>query len=190
MRFNGYLAKIETPRPRGTLDEVIVAFTEATLNRGQTGDGLRIESFLKTGSKVLASGKVQTLKDFETGKVMVFILADFVGLAKSPMIQDDVALRGVIARDPIYRTTPRGKRITEISVMVKNELTGNKCFIPCICWQGQADEVSGWQQGDTVGLLGRYQSRQYEKIIDAGDGGRERRTAYEISVRMINKISV
>lgn len=187
LRFIGYLAKVETPRPRGTLDEVIVAFTEAVLDRGKTGDGLRIENYLKVGSKVLVSGKVQTLKDFESGKVLVFILADFVGLVKNPMMQDDVALRGVIAHEPIYRTTPRGKRITDISVIVKNELTGNKCFIPCICWQEQADEVAGWQQGDTVELLGRYQSRQYEKIIDTDSGSRERRTAYEVSVQLINR---
>ena len=187
LHFNGYLAKIETPRPRGTLDEVIVAFTEAALDRGQTGDGLRIENYLKKGSKVLVSGKVQTLKDFKSGKVLVFILADFVGLARNPMMQDDVALRGIIAHEPIYRTTPRGKRITDITVIVKNEMTGNKCFIPCICWQEQADEVAGWQQGDTVELLGRYQSRQYEKVIDIDSGSRERRTAYEVSVQLINR---
>ena len=33
LRFNGYLAKIETPRPRGTLDEVIVAFTDTVHGR-------------------------------------------------------------------------------------------------------------------------------------------------------------
>lgn len=187
LHFNGYLAKIETPRPRGTLDEVIVAFTEAALDRGQTGDGLHIENYLKKGSKVIVSGKVQTLKDFKSGKVLVFILADFLAMVKKPMMQDDVALRGIIAHEPIYRTTPRGKRITDISVIVKNELTGNKCFIPCICWQEQADEVAGWQQGDMVELLGRYQSRQYEKVIDADSGSRERRTAYEVSVQLINR---
>lgn len=135
----------------------------------------------------LFSYKAQTLKDFESGKVLVFILADFLAMVKNPMMQDDVALRGVIAHEPIYRTTPRGKRITDISVMVKNELTGNKCFVPCICWQEQADKVAGWQQGDTVELLGRYQSRQYEKVIDTDSGSRERRTAYEISVQLINR---
>ena len=187
LRFNGYLAKIETPRPRGTLDEVVVAFTEAALNRGQTGDGLRIENFLKSGSKVLVSGKVQTLKDFESGRVLVFILADFVGLVENPMMQDDVALRGIIAHKPVYRTTPRGKRITDISVIVKNELTGNKCFIPCICWQEQADEVKNWQPDDVVELLGRYQSRQYEKVIDTYSGEKEKRTVYEVSVQLINR---
>lgn len=189
LRFNGYLAKIETPRPRGTLDEVIVAFTDGKVDVGQQRDGRPLKEFMTAGSKVIVSGIVQTLKDFESGKVLVFILADFVGLVKNPMMQDDVALRGVIAHEPMYRTTPRGKRITDISVMVKNELTGNKCFVPCICWQEQADKVAGWQQGDTVELLGRYQSRQYEKVIDtdSGSGSRERRTAYEISVQLINR---
>lgn len=187
LRFIGYMAKIETPRPRGTLDEVIVAFTEAALNRGQTGDGLRIESFLKEGSMVLVSGKVQTLKDFKSGKMLVFILADFLGLVENPMMQDDVALRGIIAHKPVYRTTPRGKRITDISILVNSELAGKQCSIPCICWQEQADEVAGWQQGDTVELLGRYQSRQYEKVIDNDSGSRERRTAYEVSVQLINR---
>lgn len=184
LRFNGYLAKIETPRPRGTLDEVIVAFTDAVISK-EEGDIAGFE--IAIGSKVLVSGKVQTLKDFESGKVLVFILADFLAMVRNPMMQGDVALRGVIAHEPVYRTTPRGKRITDISVIVKNELTGNKCLVPCICWQEQADEVAGWQQGDTVELLGRYQSRQYEKVIDTDSGSRERRTAYEISVQLINR---
>lgn len=51
----------------------------------------------------------------------------------------------------------------------------------------QADEAAQWQQGDTVELLGRYQSRQYEKVLDAATGEREQRTAYEVSVRLIRR---
>ena len=187
LRFNGYLAKVETPRPRGTLDEVIVAFTDAVISK-EEGDIAGLE--IAVGSKVLVSGKVQTLKDFESGKVLVFILADFLAMVRNPMMQNEVVLRGVIACEPVHRITPRGKRITDISVIVKNELTSNKCFIPCICWQEQADKAAGWQQGDTVELLGRYQSRQYEKVIDTDSGSRERRTAYEVSVQLIKKITV
>ena len=97
------------------------------------------------------------------------------------------AVRGVIANKPTYRETPRGKRITDITVKVRNELTGGSCFLPCICWQEQADEAAQWQQGDTVELLGRYQSRQYEKVLDAATGEREQRTAYEVSVRLIRR---
>ena len=76
---------------------------------------------------------------------------------------------------------------SDITVKVKNEITGGSCYLPCICWQGQADEAAQWQQGDTVELLGRYQSRQYEKVLDAATGEREQRTAYEVSVRLIRR---
>ena len=62
---------------------------------------------------------------------------------------------------------------SDITVKVKNEITGGSCYLPCICWQGQADEAAQWQQGDTVELLGRYQSRQYEKVLDTATGERE-----------------
>ena len=63
-------------------------------------------------------------------------------------------------------------------------LTGTSCYIPCICWQENADEVANWQPGDKVKLLGRCQSREYMKDAEAG---REVRTAYEISVSFIKR---
>ena len=130
---------------------------------------------------------MQTLKDFQSGRLLVYILADFVAVSEKAVEQDEAAVRGVIANKPTYRETPRGKRITDITVKVRNELTGGSCFLPCICWQEQADEASQWQQGDTVELLGRYQSRQYEKVLDTATGEREQRTAYEVSVRLIRR---
>lgn len=187
LRFNGYLAKIETPRPNGTKDEVAIAFTEEKADVGEQRDGRPLEEYLTAGCKVVVSGKVQTMKDFGSGKVLVFILADFLGKVRNTMMQDDVALRGMIAKKPVHRKTKRGKRITDIMVIVKNDLTGGKCFIPCICWQEQADEAAGWEKGDMVELLGRYQSRQYEKAIGTDRERREKRTAYEISIQMINR---
>ena len=45
----------------------------------------------------------------------------------------------------------------------------------------------GGAVADTVELLGRYQSRQYEKVLDTATGEREQRTAYEVSVRLIRR---
>ncbi len=182
LSFSGYLGKIETPRLNGTVDEVVVAIEKDTaIMQG----GIAFESGAIPGSRLLISGKMQTLKDFESGRVLVFILADYVALSPKAMLQNDIALMGELAYAPVHRVTPRGKRITDIFVKVQNKLTAGTCYIPCICWQEQADEVAGWQRGDTVELLGRYQSRQYEKVIDTDSGSRERRTAYEVSVRQI-----
>lgn len=185
--FYGYLGKVETPRPSGAMDEVVIAFTELEVDRGKTGDGLHLENYFKIGSRLLVSGKVQTLKNFESGRVLVYILADYVALSPKAMLQDDVAVSGEIAYEPIHRETPRGKRITDIMLKVKNAITGGWCFVPCICWQEQADEVATWQQGDTVELLGRYQSREYKKDVAGEMVEWEIRTAYEVSVQLIRR---
>ena len=185
--FCGYMAKLETVRPSGVPDEVTVVFAEDVPYRACNGIEFDVMQEFVEGSRLLLTGKVQTLKDFQSGRLLVYILADFVAVSEKAVEQDEAAVRGVIANKPTYRETPRGKRITDITVKVRNELTGGSCFLPCICWQKQADEAAQWQQGDTVELLGRYQSRQYEKVLDAVTGEREQRTAYEVSVRLIRR---
>ena len=185
--FCGYMAKLETARPSGVPDEVTVVFAEDIPYRACNGIEFDVMQEFVEGSRLLLTGKVQTLKDFQSGRLLVYILADFVAVSEKAVEQDETAVRGVIANKPTYRETPRGKRITDITVKVRNELTGGSCFLPCICWQEQADEAAQWQQGDTVELLGRYQSRQYEKVLDTATGEREQRTAYEVSVRLIRR---
>lgn len=185
--FCGYMAKLETVRPSGVPDEVTVVFAEDVPYRACNGIEFDVMQEFVEGSRLLLTGKAQTLKDFQSGRLLVYILADFVAVSEKAVEQDEAAVRGVIANKPTYRETPRGKRITDITVKVRNELTGGSCFLPCICWQEQADEAAQWQQGDTVELLGRYQSRQYEKVLDAATGEREQRTAYEVSVRLIRR---
>lgn len=185
--FCGYMAKLETVRPSGVPDEVTVVFAEDIPYRACNGIEFDVMQEFVEGSRLLLTGKAQTLKDFQSGRLLVYILADFVAVSEKAVEQDEVAVRGVIANKPTHRETPRGKRITDIAVKVRNELTGGNCYLPCICWQEQADEAAQWQQGDTVELLGRYQSRQYEKVLDASTGEREQRTAYEVSVRLIRR---
>lgn len=82
--FNGYLGKIETPRPNGVIDEVVVAF-EANTPFKQDGIEFDVVREFAAGSRLLIAGKVQTLKDFESGRVLVYVLADFVALSPKAM---------------------------------------------------------------------------------------------------------
>ena len=189
-KFDGYLAKIEAERPSGILDEVVVAFKETAVDRGQNGDGIRIEDHLELGSRVLVSGEQQAMKDFKSGKVLVFILAEYIGSSPKAMPQNDVALVGELVYEPKYRETPRGKRISDIFVKAGNVLTGTSCYIPCICWQQNADEVASWRPGDMVKLLGRCQSRRYHKHTDYSgpEADKGTRTVHEVSVSFIKRI--
>ncbi len=188
-KFNGYLATIKTVRPKGAEDEVVVAFTDAAVDLPGEEAGLKI----KTGSRLLISGRQQALKDFRSGRVLVYTLADYISVSPKAPHQNDVALVGELAYKPVYRRTPKGARIADIFVKTENIFTGKDCYIPCICWHGAADMAAGWEPGDGVKLLGRCQSRDYVKIRETEKNGRmgtigETRTAHEISISLIKKI--
>ena len=195
--FKGYMGVIETERPSGTVDKLVIVFPWDTPYKETDGIEFDVLQEFPAGSRLLFSGKMQTLKDFSTGRQLVFMLADFVALSPKAEHQDDVVLVGEIAYKPTHRETPRGKRISDIFIKVKNQLTKCSSLIPCICWNETADEVANWLPGDKVELLGRLQSREYEKVKEEIYAGgvlaekvTETRTVYEVSVHTIRKSEV
>lgn len=102
-------------RPSGVPDEVTVVFAEDVPYRACNGIEFDVMQEFVEGSRLLLTGKVQTLKDFQSGRLLVYILADFVAVSEKAVEQDEAAVRGVIANKPTYRETPRGKRITDIT---------------------------------------------------------------------------
>lgn len=185
--FEGYLGKIETIRPSGVRDEVNIAFEWEVPYRRYGIEEFDVIQEFALGSRIMLTGKIQTLKDYGTGRRLVYVLADFITKAEGAPIQNDIAVTGEIVYKPRYRETPRGRHITDIFVKVQKELAPGSCYIPCVCWEDQADTVAGWKEGDRVSLLARYQSREYMKTVRSADGTtmRERRKAYELSVQMI-----
>ncbi|MFR6372204.1 phage portal protein [Phascolarctobacterium succinatutens] len=120
--FCGYMAKLETVRPSGVPDEVTVVFAEDVPYRACNGIEFDVMQEFVEGSRLLLTGKAQTLKDFQSGRLLVYILADFVAVSEKAVEQDEVAVRGVIANKPTHRETPRGKHITDITVMYELRL--------------------------------------------------------------------
>lgn len=167
-----------TKRKSGYADEVIVYATDKT----QEGELL---PFIK-GESVLVTGKMQTVKNFKTGQVLTYVLADFIGLLpRNVEHENGVQITGEIAKGTSFRETPKGKRVTSFMVEVKSELRQNSCYIPCIAWGSVADEVKNWQRGTRVELNGRLQSRDYIKVTPEGD---IKRTSHEVSANTIQKI--
>lgn len=60
----GYMAKLETVRPSGVPDEVTVVFAEDVPYRACNGIEFDVMQEFVEGSRLLLTGKVQTLKDF------------------------------------------------------------------------------------------------------------------------------
>ena len=74
---------------------------------------------------------------------------------------------------------PFGREIADLMLAV-NRAYGKSDYIPCITWGRTARFASHLKVGDKVTLLGRFQSRAYQKQL--ADGTVLNKTAYEVSV--------
>ncbi len=141
---------------------------------------------LVDGAYVMVMGQMQTYKEVPGGRIVVFVLAEYVGVVTEQVEQQNgVHLEGIVARKPIHRTTPKGRKITEVMVKVPSAFTeGYFSFIPTICWGSDAEAAAEYQEDTRVALEGRLQSRDYKKHLD---GTEAILTAYEVSTRHIEK---
>lgn len=168
---------MEIERKSGRSDRVIVIYNqEAEETPGQ----------IKDGAYVMVMGKMQTYKEVPGGRIVVFVLAEYVGVVSEQVEQQNgVYLEGDVARKPIHRTTPKGRKITEVTVKVPSAFTeGYFSFIPTICWGSDAEAAAEYQEGARVALEGRLQSRDYTKCLE---GVEVTLTAYEVSAQHIEK---
>ena len=100
-------------------------------------------------------------------------------IAKKDMITNEVVLVGYICKKPIYRQTPFGREISDILLAV-NRAYNKSDYIPCIAWGRNARFCQDLEVGTQVKIVGRVQSRIYEKKFE--DGTSEQRVAYEVSI--------
>ena len=88
-------------------------------------------------------------------------------------------LIGYLCKKPIYRQTPFGREISDILLAV-NRAYNKSDYIPCISWGRNARFCQNLEVGTQVKVVGRVQSRTYEKKYE--DGTVQTRVAYEVSV--------
>ena len=102
-------------------------------------------------------------------------------------VSNEVVLTGYICKKPIYRKTPFGREISDLLLAV-NRAYNKSDYIPCIAWGRNARFCENMEVGTEVKIMGRVQSRMYEKKHE--DGTIEPRVAYEVSVgslELVNK---
>lgn len=90
-----------------------------------------------------------------------------------------IELEGYVCKPPVYRTTPFKREIADLLIAV-NRAYNKSDYIPAIAWGRNARYASTFDVGDKIHLVGRIQSRIYQKSLD--DGTIEERVAYEVSI--------
>ncbi|MBR4407176.1 MAG: single-stranded DNA-binding protein [Clostridia bacterium] len=94
-----------------------------------------------------------------------------------------VEINGFICKNPIYRTTPFNREICDCLVAV-NRAYNKSDYLPCIAWGRNARYVKDAKVGNRIEIVGRIQSREYQKRLESGEI--VNKTAYEISVGRVN----
>ncbi len=182
-----YVFDLSVPRLSGNNDSIPITISERLI----TETGLPLET------KMSVTGQFRSYNSYEGEKnrlvLTVFaknieILADQeadIPVGKD-FITNEVVLDGYICRKPIYRKTPFGREIADILLAV-NRSYNKSDYIPCIAWGRNAKFCDTVAVGTEIRVVGRVQSRQYEKKHE--DGTIENRVAYEVSVATLEVIN-
>ncbi len=140
-----------------------------------------------TKSEVGIIGQLRSYNKQENDKsrLILTIFAREIVDSESLNISNQINITGYICKEPIYRTTPFGREITDILVAV-NRAYNKSDYLPCIAWGRNARFAGDLETGDKVELTGRIQSRTYQKKID--ENSVVTKTAYEVSISSIMSV--
>lgn len=133
-------------------------------------------------------GRIKTYNKKEEGsirnKLIINVYCDeFTILPEEDFYPSDhVELDAYICKEPIYRSTPKGREIADLLLAV-NRGFGKSDYIPGIAWSRNARYVSELPVGSNIQVSGRLQSREYVKRV--ADGTEMTKMAYELSINRI-----
>ncbi len=184
-----YVFNLEIPRLSGNSDIIPITVSERLIK----------EETLQEGHQLLVKGQFRSYNSYENEKnrlILTVFAKDIVEveekeedeeneMVKKDTITNEVVLVGYICKKPIYRQTPFGREISDLLLAV-NRAYNKSDYIPCIAWGRNARFCQDIEVGTQVKVVGRVQSRQYEKKHE--DGTVETRVAYEVSVGSLEVI--
>ena len=184
-----YVFNLEIPRLSGNSDIIPITVSERLIK----------EDTLTEGKKLLIKGQFRSYNSYENEKnrlILTVFAKDIVEveeneeeeeneMVRKDTVTNEVVLVGYICKKPIYRQTPFGREISDLLLAV-NRAYNKSDYIPCIAWGRNARFCQNLEVGTEVKVVGRVQSRNYEKKHE--DGTVETRVAYEVSIGSLEVI--
>ncbi len=175
-----YTFTLRIPRLSGTDDSVRIMVSERLL---------ACEDF-RIGDKVDIEGQFRSYNSYEpTGenRLVLTIFAKDIRPSSGERGHNPnmLFLNGYICKEPVYRTTPFGREITDLLIAV-NRSYNKSDYIPVIAWGRNARYAKTLSVGDNVKVWGRIQSRNYQKRLSEDEV--VTKTAYEVSVNRMELV--
>lgn len=172
-----YLFELDVPRLSEVNDTIKITVSEKFLSNIS----------LELGTKLFIKGQFRSYNNFSNvgNKLILTVFVKDIYIINSfdeTTNPNNIKLNGYICKQPIYRTTPFGREITDLLIAV-NRSYNKSDYIPCIAWGRNAKFASNLSVGDEIEIDGRIQSRMYQKKISETEI--EEKTAFEVSVSKI-----
>lgn len=167
-----YVFTMDIPRLSGIYDKIKVMVSERLI----------MDECLEVGNILKVLGQFRSYNSYENGTnrlILTVFARDIIRDAEECENPNSIYLNGYICKEPVYRTTPFGREITDMLLAV-NRTYNKSDYIPVIAWGRNARFCSNLKVGDNVRIWGRIQSRDYQKKL--GEDEVVTKTAYEVSV--------
>ena len=182
-----YIFDLAVPRLSGNADIIPITVSERLLSINE----------LKIDSKIIVEGQFRSYNSYENerNRLVLTVFAKDIKFVENQeeeievskdVVSNEVILNGYICKKPIYRQTPFGREISDLLLAV-NRAYNKSDYIPCIAWGRNARFCENIPVGTEVKIVGRVQSRTYEKKYD--DGRVETKVAYEVSVSSLEVVN-
>ncbi|MBO7218888.1 MAG: single-stranded DNA-binding protein [Clostridia bacterium] len=145
---------------------------------------LLTEYGLKEGVKFSAIGQFRSYNKLEDGKSKLMLTVYIKEILPYNCEENPnyIEITGYVCKEPIFRVTPFKREITDVLLAV-NRSYNKSDYLPCIAWGRNARLIKNFVVGDKVQVIGRIQSREYQKKLE--DGSITTKTAYEVSLSKI-----
>lgn len=185
-----YVFDLSIARLSGNADIIPITVSERIIT----------DEMLKAGNKILVKGQFRSYNSYENEKnrlILTVFAKDILEISGEEIKPEDelkskedltnqVVLIGYVCKKPIYRQTPFGREIADLLLAV-NRAYNKSDYIPSIAWGRNARFCQNLEVGTQVKILGRVQSRTYEKKYE--DGTVQTRVAYEVSIGSLEIIN-
>ena len=183
-----YTFNLSIPRLSGNADIIPITISERLIT----------DEMLQEGKKLLIKGQFRSYNSYENerNKLILTVFAKDVeelkeveeesDIVRKEETTNEVVLIGFVCKKPIYRQTPFGREIADLLLAV-NRAYNKSDYIPTIAWGRNARFCQNLEVGAQVKIVGRVQSRQYEKKYE--DGTSEMKVAYEVSICSLELIN-
>jgi len=166
-----YETQVSIPRLSGENDVIVVNFPEYMIKNKGIGSMISILGQFRSKNVIVDSKSKLELT--------VYALSELDPDSVEEKMSNIIMLSGFVCKNPIVRLTPFGREIADILLAV-NRGHKKSDYLPLIAWSTNAKVAGSLTVGDQVSIIGRIQSRKYNKKLPSGEI--VSKIAYEVSI--------